>query len=218
MASSIRGIITDNPVAAQILAAGAISPSALTFAFLVTILQMLGIIAAVMGVQFALHIYTEEIDLRLEPLLAGALPRRKYLASYALIALGAAAVAMIISGVALGLVAAAQDESVSASDVIYQSLVTIPAVWVLVALGLAAVGAFPRLRIVAWLGVVATFTLSILGPMFKLPERALAISPLHHVPNVTASSPDWAGLAWLMAVTVAFATVAFVGFRRRDII
>lgn len=218
LASSIGGIIADNPAVAKILAAGAIDSSALTFAFLVTILQMLGIIAAAMGVQFALHIYTEEIDLRLEPLLAGSLRRQTYLASNSLIALGSTAVAMIIAGVGLGVVAAAEDDTVSATDVIYQSLATIPAAWVLVALGLAMVGAFPARRIIAWLGVVATFALTILGPMFKLPEWMLSISPLHHVPNVTASSPDWSGLAWLALVAIAFGTVAFLGFRRRDII
>lgn len=218
LATSIGGILAHNPAIAKILAAGAAAASDLTFAFLVTILQIIAIIAAVMGVQAVLHVYAEEIDYRVEPLLAGSLRRSTYLASNALIALLGPAVALLLAGIATGLVAGAKDNSISTGDVIFQSLVTIPAVWTLVALGLAAVGAAPRLRLIAWLGIVATFGLTILGPTFKLPDWALSISPLHHVPNVTAASPDWAGLAWLTAFGALFLTIAFVGFRRRDVI
>jgi ABC-2 type transport system permease protein len=218
LATSIGGILAKNPAMAEILASGAAAASDLTFAFIVTILQIVAIIVAVMGVQIVLHVYSEEIEYRVEPLLAGSLRRSTYLASNTLIALLGTALALLIAGVATGLVSGAKDKTISTSDVIFQSLVTIPAVWVLVGLALAAVGAAPRLRLVAWLGIVATFGLTILGPTFKLPAWALDISPLRHVPNVTAASPDWAGLAWLIAFAALFLTIGFVGYRRRDIV
>jgi ABC-2 type transport system permease protein len=49
---------------------------------------------------------------------------------------------------------------------------TVPDVNVLVALGLAVVGAEPGKRLVAWLAVVLTFALTILGPIFRLWELA----------------------------------------------
>ena len=97
-------------------------------------------------------------------------------------------------------------------------MVTIPAVWALVGLALAAVGAAPRLRMVAWLGIVATFGLTILGPTFNTPEWALNFSPLHHIPNVVAPSPDWTGLAWVSGFAIAFLAIGFLGYRRRDIL
>jgi ABC-2 type transport system permease protein len=218
LATSIGGILAKNPAMAEILASGAAAASDLTFAFIVTILQIVAIIVAVMGVQIVLHVYSEEIEYRVEPLLAGSLRRSTYLASNTLIALLGTALALLIAGVATGLVSGAKDKTISTSDVIFQSLVTIPAVWVLVGLALAAVGAAPRLRLVAWLGIVATFGLTILGPTFKLPAWALDISPLRHVPNVTAASPDWAGLAWLIAFAALFLIIGFVGYRRRDIV
>jgi ABC-2 type transport system permease protein len=218
LASSISDLIAQNPEIAEILASGATDAAHLTFAFLATILQIIAIIAAVMGVQVVLRVYAEEIDYRVEPLLAGSLRRTTYLASVALIALLGVAIALLVAGAALGLVAAAKDDSISAADVVWQSLVTIPAVWTLVGLALAAVGAAPRIRLIAWLGVVATFGLTILGPTFNLPEWALDISPLHHVPNVTAPSPDWAALGWLAGFAVAFLAIGFVGFRRRDVL
>jgi ABC-2 type transport system permease protein len=218
LATSIGNIIADNPAMAGILASGAATASDLTFAFLVTILQIIAVIAAVMGVQVILRVYAEEIDYRVEPLLAGSLRRPTYLASNVLVAMLGTAAALLVAGVCLGLVASAKDDSISFGNVVEQSLVTIPAVWVLVGLAIAAVGAAPSRRLIAWLGVVATFGLTILGPTFKLPDWALDISPLRHVPNVTAASPDWTGLVWLTAVVVLFLAVGFAGFRRRDVI
>jgi len=153
-----------------------------------------------------------------EPLLAGSLRRTVYLASNVLLALAGTALALVFAGITLGLVASAKDDTVSFGRVIEQALATIPAVWVLVALGVAAVGARPAIRVVAWLGIVATFGLTILGPTFKLWDWALDISPLRHVPNVTVPTPDWAGLAWLGGVVVVLLVVGFVGYRRRNIV
>lgn len=217
LSTSIGDIIADNPAMAGVLASGAANPADLTFAFLVTILQIIAVIASVMGVQVILRIYAEETDHRVEPLLAGSLRRSTYLASNALVALLGTAVALLVAGTGLGLVASGKDGSTSFGDVVRQALVTIPAVWVLVGIAIAVVGAAPGIRRVAWLGVVATFALTILGPTFKLPEWALDISPLRHVPTVTAPSPDWAGLVWLGGFVVLFLVIGFAGFRRRDV-
>ncbi|HSN43456.1 MAG TPA: hypothetical protein VLR88_05305, partial [Propionibacteriaceae bacterium] len=90
-------------------------------------------------------------------------------------------------------------------------------VWVLVALATAAVGAKPSRRLVGWLGVLATYGLTLLGPTFKLPDYILDISPLRHVPTVTATNPDWAGLGWLTLALTVFLIVGFGGYRHRDI-
>lgn len=218
LATAIGDLVAHNPAFRAILASGATDAAHLTFAFLATILQIIAIIASVMGVQIVMRVYSEEIDYRVEPLLAGSLRRVTYLASNALIALLGVALALLVAGTTLGLVAAARDSTISMTDVVWQSVVTIPAVWALVGLALAAVGAAPRLRMVAWLGIVATFGITILGPTFKLPEWALNFSPLHHVPIVIAPAPDWAGLAWVSAFAAAFLAIGFAGYARRDIV
>lgn len=217
LVTSIGDLITNDPAVAEVLASGAADSSSMSFAFLVTILQIIAIIAAVMGVQVALRIYAEEMDDRVEPLLAGSLRRRTYFASNAVVALLGPAVAMLLAGTSLGLVAHGRDAAIAIGDVVRQAAVTIPAVWVLVGLGLAAVGVAPARRLVAWLGIVATFGLTILGPTFKLPDWALDISPLRQVPDVTSASPDWSGLVWLGLVAVVLLAVGFGGFRRRDL-
>ena len=218
LVTSLDDVFAGNPAVASVLASGVVDPADLTFAFLATIMQIIAVVAAVMGVQVVLRIYAEEVDHRVEPLLAGSLRRPEYLASNAVVALVATALAMLLAGSTLGLVAHAADDAIAVKDVIEQAAVTVPAVWVLVGLALAAVGAAPRRRLVGWVGVVATFGITLLGPTFKLPDWALGISPLEHVPNVTSASPDWGGLVGLGVVAALLLAVGFAGFRRRDVI
>src|SRR5690606_24038464 len=162
--------------------------------FLIMLLELIALIAAVHGVQVVMRIYAEEIDYRVEPVLAGSLRRSTYLASNAVIAFLGPAAGMLLAGAALGVVAHLKEPSIATQDILGQAAATIPAVWVLVALALAAVGAEPSRRLVGWAGVVATFGLTVLGPTFKLPDWALDISPLRHVPQVTSANPEWSGL------------------------
>jgi ABC-2 type transport system permease protein len=170
----------------------------------------------VFGVQVVMRVYAEETSERSEPLLAGALDRSTYLASNATVAFLGPTIVYVIGATAIAVIAQTSQTS-SFGDVIGQTLATVAAIWVLVALAPAAVGARPAVRAVGWLGVVASFALTLLGPTFRLPNWALGISPLHHVPNVTAHSRDWTGLIALIAVAAGLTIIAFTGYRRRDI-
>lgn len=216
LAGSIGSLFASNPALAHVLASGGADTTDLTMAFLGTILQIIAIVAGVMGVQVIMRIHAEEIALRTEALYAGALQRHVYLASNVLVALLGTAVGMALAGLSLGLVAS-RSSGVSVTTVLGQAVVTIPGVWVLVALAVAAVGAAPRIRLIGWIGLVATFAVTLLGPMFRFPDWALGISPLHHIPIVSVASPDWSGLFWLALVTVGLLVVGFAGYRRRDI-
>ncbi len=217
LATSIGEVLLENPAVAAALGAGQVTQEQLLFAFLVTILSLVGIIAAVFGVGIVMRMYAEETEWRADPLLAGSLARWRHLASNAVVALVAPAVAMLVAGTVIGGVAAAREPAITASEVVWQATATIPAVWVLVALALGAVGARPAVRLVGWLAVVATFALTILGPIFELDERVLGLSPMWHVPDVAASPVDWSGLGWLVLFAGLFTAVAFAGYRRRDI-
>ncbi|MEL4505512.1 hypothetical protein AAEX63_10745 [Luteococcus sp. H138] len=218
LASSAGDLLADNPAAQQILASGATSPQELSFAFVATILQIGGIIAAIVGAQVVMRMHAEQTAYRIEPLLAGAVRRPRYFATNVLLALGAVACCLALEGTVMGWVVSRSDAGFSFGDVLRQALCTIPAVWVLTCIGTAAVGAKPSKRLVGWLVIVATFGITLLGPSFKLPEWMLSISPLHHVPLVIAADPDWGNLAWLALVACGFLLVGFLGFGRRDVV
>lgn len=213
---SVKDILGSNPALTEIFAAGAASPADLSSSFVVTILSLAGIIASICGVQAVNRIRTEELEDRTEPVLATSVSRIGYLASNVVVALAVPAVAVILAGVVIGIFATFTDIGLHFGDVLLQAIATVPAVWTVIALALAVIGARPAMRIATWAGVLISFVLTLLGPSFKLPDWALGISPFWHVPNVAADSPNWLGLVWISLFTLGFLLIGFAGFRRRD--
>ena len=217
LSGSISGLFAGNEELAKLLTAGGAS-SNLTFEYIRTLLKILAILASAYGLQLVLRVHEEETAGRGEPVLAGAVTRTRYLASHVVLALLGPALAMVVAGLGIGIVAAARGTAgVGVGEVVFQAAATIPAVWLLTGIGIALVGAAPRLRELAWLGVVGTFALTILGPMFRLWDWVLAISPLWFTPNVLVPRLDWVGSAVLIAIAAVLAAVGFAGYRRRDI-
>ena len=218
LATTVGELFLQNPAFAQAIASGDATTSGLVFDFLVTIVRLVGLIAAVYGVQVMMRVHLEEDELRVDPLLAGAVPRARFLAGHAVLAIVGPAVALLVSGAVVGLTASARSDQIVPLDVVSQAAATIPAAWVLIGVALATVGAAPAVRAAAWFALVLSFALTILGPLFNLWDWILGISPLWHVPDVTAAEVDWSGIGWLLLVAVGLWTVGFVGFRRRDLL
>jgi ABC-2 type transport system permease protein len=217
LASSVPDLLAEDSGVAQVLAAGATTPDQLVGEFLVTILSLLGIIAAVSGVQVMLRVRAEELDDRVEPLLAGAVARTRFYAAHVLRALAGPTLAMLVGGTVVALLAGDAGLGVTVGDVLLQAVVIVPAVWTVVGVSVAVVGARPRLMVAAWAGVLVSFALTLLGPTFGLDDWALGISPFWHVPHVTAADVDWSGLGWVSLFTAGFVAIGLAGFRHRDL-
>ena len=215
--SSVEDLFSGDVGVQQILASGATTPDELTALFLRTILSLIGIIAAVPGVQVLLKLRAEELADRVDPVMAGAVTRTRYFASNVLLALAACTVYVLLAGVLVALLASSADVDISFTDAFLQAVATVPAVWTVVTVSVAIVGARPVLSLAAWAGVLAAFGLTLLGPTFGLDDWVLGVSPFWHVPVVTAAVPDLSGLGWISLVTAVLAGVGFVGFRRRDL-
>lgn len=217
-ATSIQDLLGKDSAVSAILSAGVTTPEALTSAFLVTVLSLVGIIAAIPGVQIMLKVRSEEMEDRVEPILAGAVKRPRFYTSNVVLALVTPAVYVLIAGLVVSSLAAGADIGVSFGDTFLQAVATIPAVWTITAVSVLVIGARPQVTLAAWLGIFAAFVLTLLGPTFKLWDWVLAISPFWHVPNVvSATGSDWLGLVWISIVTLFFVAIGFVGFRRRDL-
>lgn len=215
--TSVNDILASDPTVQQFLASGAVNGESLLSAFLVTILSLVGILAAVPGVQVMTKLRAEEMDDRVEPVIATATSRPRYLGSNVAIALIGPTAYVLIAGTLIAFLAATADIGINFGDALLQAVATVPAVWPVVALAVAVIGARPQALLAAWLGVLASFALTILGPTFDLPDWALAISPFWHVPNVTSPDPGWIGLFWVSLATALFLAMGFTGFRRRDL-
>lgn len=217
MTTSIQDILGGDSAIQHFLEAGAVHIDSLVGAFLVMILSLLGIIATIPGVQTMLKVRAEELEDRVEPVLATAVSRPRYFASQVALAFALPAAGVGVAGAIVGIFGASAGIGVSFGTTFLQALATVPAVWTVVGLSVAVVGARPRVSLAAWAGVLISFVLTVLGPSFRLWDWALAISPFWHVPTVADASPDWWGLVWISLVTLFFLVAGFVGFRRRDL-
>ncbi len=216
-ATSIQDVLGNDSALQQVLAAGATTPDALLAAFLTTILSLVGIIASISGVQVMVKVRTEETEDRVEPIIATAASRPRYYASNVLVALATSTICVLIAGALIALLPSTADLGISFGEAFLQAVVTVPAVWTVVAVAVAVIGARPQVMLAAWAGVLLSFVLTVLGPSFNLWDWILAISPFWHVPKVTAADPDWIGLVLVTIVTGALLAVGFAGFRRRDL-
>ena len=216
LATSVSDILAGDSAVQQVLAAGAATPDQLIGRFLVTILSLVGIILAIPGVQIMLAVRSEELADRAEPVLAAAVARPRYWGASALLALTLTAACTLIAGTEIALLASSADIGAELGDTLLQAVVTVPAVWAVVAVSMLVVGARPRVLPAAWVGVIASFGLTLLGPSFKLPDWALGISPFWHVPSIAGDEDGW-GLLGVAAVALLLAVIGLVDFRRRDL-
>lgn len=216
-ATSINDMLASDNAVKQILAARAVTNDQLVSAFLVTILSLVGIIAAVPGVHIMLKVRSEEMADRVDPILATTVRRVRYYGDNALIALLASSCFVMVAGLLIAILASTADLGVSFGEVLLQALVTVPAVWAVVAVAVAVVGAKPRLAIAAWTGILISFSLTLLGSTFKLGDSTMAMSPFFHVPNVSTAHPEWWGLLMVVLVAALLVVIGCVGFRRRDL-
>jgi len=215
--TSIKAILESDSLVQQILAAGAATPDALIRRFVVTLLSLLGIIAAVPGVQTMLKVRAEELEDRVEPIIATTVSRWRYYASNVLLALAAPALYVLLAGTLIATLAATANLGIGFGDTLLQAVAVIPAVWTIVAVSFTVIGARPQVPLAAWIGVLLAFALTVLGPTFNLWDWILAISPFWHIPHVSEPDPDWLGLVWISLPTALFLTVGFLGFRHRDL-
>ncbi|WP_435298796.1 ABC transporter permease [Timonella sp. A28] len=214
---TIGETLSKNPTMARVIASGAVTENELTAAFISMILSMLGMLAGLAGISVLTRLYREETSHRLENVLSGAVTRTRYLAYTVLIALTSSALAILAAGGVIAFVSRGGQADVSSSDVIAQTAASIPAIWVLVALGILGVTAHSNAHWLGWLGVVVAFSVTMFGPMFQAPQWVMNISPFEHVPLMAAPSPDYTPLIGLGIVGVVLIAVSFIRFSHRDL-
>jgi ABC-2 type transport system permease protein len=178
----------------------------------------LALAAGGFAVASALRARSEETSGRVEPVLATATSRSRWLGGQlAVTTLGTVAL-LLVAGVALGLGA----YSVGVTDpglgeYVLAALVYLPAVLALVGVVWLFLGWRPGLAGLAWVVLVWAFVVGMFGGLLDLPGSVMGISPYWHVPQLPADEVDAGGLAVLSAVALALVALGFAGFRRRDV-
>lgn len=185
--------------------------------YLAEIINLMGIVATVYGVQALLTARAEETEGRVELLLSTPLTRWRWFASHLLFALSGSAIVVVVGGVGAGVTANLDGAPTSISAVFWGSVAQIPAIWLILAVTATLFGVVPRLSVVGWSVIAATFVISFFGPLLKLPRLALDLSAFTHLPHLPGGSVDATPLVVLGVLAAALLIIAMLGFRRRSI-
>jgi len=188
-----------------------------TFEFARTLLTLIGIIVATYGTQIIFRLISEESSHRVEPMLAGSVSRKKMFSSHAIIALVATFAAMVVVGLIMAIIVFVSSTDIEPFEAMVQSLLTAPAMLVLVGISIAITGILPRFRGIAWLAVAVTFGLTLLGPILQLNENVLAISPFWHVANASSDQLNLLSTLVMTLIVSVLVFAGFIGYKRRDI-
>jgi ABC-2 type transport system permease protein len=190
-------------------------------AYWASMMQIAGTVVAAYVVTLLLRMHHDEAQGVLEPVLGTAVSRLRWLVGYAVNALVAAtmlillfAAAVVITG---GLVLG--DPGALLRDLVGAALVQLPAIGVLGAAVVALVMLVPRWSVgLSWtLVVLAIFVGPMFGPSLGLPAWLLDLSPFTHVPNAPAVPISLPPVLGLVVTGTLLAGVGAFAMHRRDL-
>ncbi len=190
----------------------------LTDAFLATEFSFIAVFVSVYGVQAAMRLRSEESALRAEPVLATSTGRVRWATSHVLIALSGVLALLLVGGLSAGIVYATQTgHAGDIGRVLAAALVQLPAAALMTGIVVAGFGLLPRLGVLGWVALVAFLLIGEFGPLFKLNQWALDLSPFAHTPKLPGSPFALTPLVWLTVIAAALLAAGMAGLRRRDI-
>jgi ABC-2 type transport system permease protein len=180
---------------------------------------LIALIVAVFAVQSATQLRADEASGIVEPQLAGALSRTRWVLERLLIPLVGAAVLLAVGGWLLGAgYGATIGDSSQGVRIAGAALAYWPAVMVLVGLAVLLFGYVPRVAIsVTWGIVGALWIVLLIGDALHLPGWVLDVLPFSATPTLPAEHMTWTPLIVMTAVAVAFAWAGLQRFTRRDV-
>lgn len=191
----------------------------MTELFVAFTMGFLGVAAAGYTVQALLRARTEEADGRLEPILATAVGRPRWLGAHLVVTVSGTIAVLTATGAA-GMLAfgAVTGDWSTAGGVLQAALAQIPPALALGGLVVAAFAFLPRWAAgIGWGALAASLVVGQLGALLELPQPVLNLSPFTHVAAVPAEPFAWAPTLWLLATAIGLALAGIVGFRRRDL-
>lgn len=191
-------------------------------AYRASVIAMAGMAVAIYAVQILLRMRSEEADGPLEPVLATAVSRPRWMMSYVLNAgLGALAL-LLVFAVSMGLAAGTVLGDVPAQirALVEAGLVQLPGIMVIGGVVVAVAALLPR-----WAGTVSWTVVMVsilLGPLFgaatlQLPQWMQDMSPFTHIPKAPAADVTTLPVVSLLAISAVLAVAGLVAFRRRNL-
>ncbi|WP_246490478.1 ABC transporter permease [Brevibacterium oceani] len=177
------------------------------------------IIVAAYAVIAAGGLRSEESSFHSEPVLATAVSRSGWLASWTAATLVGAGWLMAMAGFGEGLGAAV---SMNDWSLLWPTtlghLAQTPSIWALLGFAYLLYGFAPRLMSLSWIVFGASAVLALFGGMMQLDDAVLDLSLFTHIGQYPAQDLSAEAVLWFVGIAVVLVGVGMVGFRRRDLV
>ena len=161
----------------------------------------------------------EEKEGRAELVLSGAISRKHYLLSFIALAFLASLLMPFVTSVGLWSVSSLMMETPLAFGSTFRAMmVYVPALWVMLGLGVFVMGIFPKAATFCWAYFVYIFIVGFFGDLLNMPQWAMNLSPISHIPQLPLEDVSILVLLILTAVALALTAFGLVFYRRRDVV
>jgi ABC-2 type transport system permease protein len=219
IALGIGDLLKGNPQLEEMLGAMGMVREKMSDTFLATLFAQMGVLAAAYGVQATLRLRSEETTQRAEPVLATGTTRMGWASSHLVIAVAGTAVVLVASGVGAGVAHGLRTGDVGGQlpRLVAAAVAQLPAALVMTGLAAALFGFVPRFTSAAWGLLVLFLVVQQLGPMLRLDQLVMDLSPFSHAPQLPGGELSLAPVAGLTGVALLLSGVGLAAFDRRDV-
>ncbi|NNH69303.1 ABC transporter permease [Nocardia uniformis] len=214
-ADSIEEFLADYPEIAAYLPGGIADA---VDAYLALSLSIGALLTAAYAIVIVLRAHTEEVTGRAEPILAASVGRIGWFAGHLSVALIGSAAVLAAGGIGAGLsYGLAIGDLGQVPRVTGAALAYLPAVWIVIAVAVAAYGILPRaVPAIAWAFFVYCLVALLFTESFDLPAWFDDASPLSHTPRAPLEQVGPGVVLTLLMIASAGIAAGLAGLRRRD--
>lgn len=219
ISEEFKDLFESNPEVAQAL--GQVGGNAnFTDLFFAAIMGLMAIALGAYSVQALLRMRSEESSGHLEPVLATAVSRPKWMLSHVMTALGGSVFLLFLLGFTTGMtyVSITGTPWTQSFEVVKAAVVHIPALLTFAAFVILIFGLLPGQAVaVSWASFAVCYLIAQFGVILKLPQKILDISPFAHTPAIPLETIRYRPLVTLSAIALILIVLGLATFRRRDI-
>ncbi|PKR77641.1 ABC transporter permease [Halalkalibacillus sediminis] len=192
--------------------------TALSAQFLGMLMVIVSIFCTVPVLMAMFKLKGEEKKNRLESMLSTKLSRQKLFISYAGIAWLVSIIMMTLAAVGMGAAGVqTSNGELPFSDFLIAGLNHLPAMWVVLGLGILLYGLLPGGTTIAWAYLGYSFFVVYLGGMMNFPDWVEKGSVFSYISNYPLEEIDWLALVVLTVIALILTIIGSISFRKRDL-